>query len=461
MRNLMATSVQRCQSNAPSPHDNDWLGRRGGAVRAEQLFTFDVLPEDSLVQRRVAVGDDDGQVGPGGDQHLEAVVMPVPGGDRSRGPLVCVCHIYVCAGLDEKPGELVVAVEADPPECGRSELVLPVEVGPHLWCSAVAAALAQEALQLLPLLRARARVYLPAELPAHGPVCALVIAHRAALVERLRMRSRAIHVRISHRSAREKKKRRKVKNNEGAWSSSRLAPDRRPIETEKTLDGVVPCCRAMPPKPARAPVLIAGGGPVGLYTSVLLSRFGVPSILLERQRAGIPHPRAHLINTRSMELFREVGLDQRVESLAPPMREWREFRYCRSLLGRQIACDDHMATPAWDVLQEASPARLTHVSQPGLEEVLREEAARLAPEAGSQLLFGYECAHFDVLPGGGVRVEARRATRGGGGEGGGEGEVIEMEGSALLACDGAHSPVRRALGLRLSGAACCSGASSA
>ena len=217
----------------------------------------------------------------------------------------------------------------------------------------------------------------------------------------------------------------------------------------------------MPPKPARAPVLIAGGGPVGLYTSGLLSRFGVPSILLERQRAGIPHPRAHLINTRSMELFREVGLDQRVESLAPPMREWREFRYCRSLLGRQIACDDHMATPAWDVLQEASPARLTHVSQPGLEEVLREEAARLAPEAGSQLLFGYECAHFDVLPGGGVRVEARRATRGGGGEGGGEGEVIEMEGSALLACDGAHSPVRRALGLRLSGAACCSGASSA
>ena len=73
-----------------------------------------------------------------------------------------------------------------------------------------------------------------------------------------------------------------------------------------------------------------------------------------------------------MELFREVGLDQRVESLAPPMREWREFRYCRSLLGRQIACDDHMATPAWDVLQEASPARLTHVSQPGLEGVLRE-----------------------------------------------------------------------------------------
>ena len=61
------------------------------------------------------------------------------------------------------------------------------------------------------------------------------------------------------------------------------------------------------------------------------------------------------------------------------MREWREFRYCRSLLGRQIACDDHMATPAWDVLQEASPARLTHVSQPGLEEVLREAGRLLRP----------------------------------------------------------------------------------
>lgn len=210
----------------------------------------------------------------------------------------------------------------------------------------------------------------------------------------------------------------------------------------------------------RAPVLIVGGGPVGLYASVLLSRAGVPSVLLERAEHGPVHPRAHLINTRSMELLREVGLEGPVRALAPPMQEWREFRYCHSLLGRQIAVEDHMAKPGWEVLRAASPTRMTHVSQPGLEALLREEAERLAPAAGSKLLFGYECTVFNHPLGGGVQVEARRSSvderkanrRVGTSDAhAATTPTLELEGSVLLACDGAHSRVRQALGLELKG----------
>jgi 2-polyprenyl-6-methoxyphenol hydroxylase-like FAD-dependent oxidoreductase len=212
----------------------------------------------------------------------------------------------------------------------------------------------------------------------------------------------------------------------------------------------------------RAPVLIVGGGPVGLYASVLLSRAGVPSVLLERAEHGPVHPRAHLINTRSMELLREVGLEGPVHALAPPLREWREFRYCHSLLGRQIAVEDHMAKPEWEILRAASPTRMTHVSQPGLEALLREEAERLAPAAGSKLLFGYECTVLDQVVGGGVQVQARRASadeRTANGRphssaaqsSAEQAPTLALEGSALLACDGAHSRVRQALGLELKG----------
>jgi len=63
------------------------------------------------------------------------------------------------------------------------------------------------------------------------------------------------------------------------------------------------------------PVLIVGGGPAGLCTSILLSRHGVHSLLVERHPTTSVHPRARGIGARVMELFRAWGIVADVQRL--------------------------------------------------------------------------------------------------------------------------------------------------
>src|SRR5690242_9766245 len=62
-------------------------------------------------------------------------------------------------------------------------------------------------------------------------------------------------------------------------------------------------------------VLIVGAGPTGLCTSLLLSRYGIPSLLIERHPGTSIYPGATGVSTRTMELFRQWGLDQRVRDV--------------------------------------------------------------------------------------------------------------------------------------------------
>ena len=57
------------------------------------------------------------------------------------------------------------------------------------------------------------------------------------------------------------------------------------------------------------PVLIVGGGPVGLTASLLLSRRGTASLLVERHPGTAVHPKARGINARTMEIFRQQDVE--------------------------------------------------------------------------------------------------------------------------------------------------------
>ena len=58
------------------------------------------------------------------------------------------------------------------------------------------------------------------------------------------------------------------------------------------------------------PVLIVGGSLVGMSTALLLAHHGVRALMVEHHRGTAIHPRAALINQRTMEIFRTVGVEQ-------------------------------------------------------------------------------------------------------------------------------------------------------
>src|ERR1017187_10756888 len=77
---------------------------------------------------------------------------------------------------------------------------------------------------------------------------------------------------------------------------------------------------------AEIPVLIVGGGPAGLTASLLLSRHGVESLLVDKRATGSPLPRARGVHARAMEILRVCGVEpdlRAVELPITPGAEWR------------------------------------------------------------------------------------------------------------------------------------------
>ncbi|MHA7987388.1 FAD-dependent monooxygenase [Rathayibacter sp. CAU 1779] len=86
------------------------------------------------------------------------------------------------------------------------------------------------------------------------------------------------------------------------------------------------------------PVLVLGGGPVGLTMALELAFHGVRCLLVE-PRTEVEHsrPRAKTTSARSMELFRRTGAAAEIRRRAPIPVSWSaEVRFCTTPAGRDI-----------------------------------------------------------------------------------------------------------------------------
>src|SRR5690242_19967614 len=121
------------------------------------------------------------------------------------------------------------------------------------------------------------------------------------------------------------------------------------------------------------PVLIVGGGLVGLSTSLFLTQHGISSVLVERHAGTAIHPRARGINFRTMELFRVLGLEEQLRAAGTDLRNSRGMLIVESLVGREyrrIAMEEPASTP----MEEISPTRWCMCAQDYSEPILLEAA---------------------------------------------------------------------------------------
>ncbi|MGR6913869.1 FAD-dependent monooxygenase [[Actinomadura] parvosata] len=181
------------------------------------------------------------------------------------------------------------------------------------------------------------------------------------------------------------------------------------------------------------PVLIAGGGPVGLATAVELAHHGVRCLVVEpRETVSWLRPRAKTTSARSMELLRRWGLAETLRSRAPLAVSWSdEAVFVTGLLGREITrIGGCFGLDLVGSDLAAEPGQ--QVPQPLVEEVLREAV-------GDALLTGWQVAGLQE-DADGVTV---RITSGD--------EEREVRAQYVVGCDGPRSVTRAAIGSKYEG----------
>lgn len=183
------------------------------------------------------------------------------------------------------------------------------------------------------------------------------------------------------------------------------------------------------------PVLLAGGGLVGLSTAMFLAQHGIASLAIEPLRGGSPLPRAAFFHMRTLELFRAAGIEDAVRE-----QSLKEFEpegaivMVETLAAREVV---GIIPSLNEGVEALSPCRRLFVTQPGLEPILRARAE----QAGARVLEG--AAVVDLTQDAHGAVATLRDVE--------TGRERQLRARYVVGADGAHSKVRELLGIEFDG----------
>ncbi len=186
-------------------------------------------------------------------------------------------------------------------------------------------------------------------------------------------------------------------------------------------------------------VLIVGSGPAGASAALALSTYGVPNIVVTRYASLADTPRAHITNQRTMEVLRDLGVEQDVVARATPQHLMGNTTFCTSLAGEELGRvrswgNDPLVQAAHEL---ASPTRMCDLPQHLMEPVLVDAAVA----RGTQLRFQTEYLTH-TQDDSGVTATVRDRLRG---------DTYEIRARYLIGADGGRSKVAEDAGLPMGG----------
>jgi 2-polyprenyl-6-methoxyphenol hydroxylase-like FAD-dependent oxidoreductase len=193
----------------------------------------------------------------------------------------------------------------------------------------------------------------------------------------------------------------------------------------------------MPGPTLEIPILIVGGGPVGLALASDLGLRGASCLLIE-QGEGLPdHPRATALNSHSMEFMRRWGIADAVHAAGTPDDFPHTALYCTSFDGHEIARIERPSHGGREPIKQ-SPERPQRCNQIFLDPILTKLATSF-----DNVELRYRCCLESVSEAGNhviATVHDRANDR-----------RFQVATNYLVDCSGGRSVIRPALGIEMSG----------
>lgn len=188
-------------------------------------------------------------------------------------------------------------------------------------------------------------------------------------------------------------------------------------------------------------VLVVGCGPAGLTAASLLARYGVRVIAVSRYPGTANSPRAHITNSRTLEVFRDLGIEEEIRAVGYPLAWLHNNVVMTSFEGRELArWPSYGSAPhRLSDYAVASPDGGINCPQHVMEPVLLAAATDLGADVRlSTQLLSLEQTQDSVC----ARLQDRVTN-----------EEYEVVSKYLIGADGARSTVAAQLGFAFTGEA--------
>eukprot|EP00698_Gefionella_okellyi_P000156 TRINITY_DN1013_c0_g1_i5.p1 TRINITY_DN1013_c0_g1~~TRINITY_DN1013_c0_g1_i5.p1 ORF type:complete len:600 (+),score=118.83 TRINITY_DN1013_c0_g1_i5:1270-3069(+) len=182
------------------------------------------------------------------------------------------------------------------------------------------------------------------------------------------------------------------------------------------------------------PIVIVGGGPIGVIAANLLGSLDIPTMLIEKDMDICEFPRAGALHADVLRIFQLLGLQK---------------EFAAQTHSQNVQFMDSNGDPLFVIRSVATThnyPKVTFFLQPEMERMLRDNLLKY-PSVSVHL--GHEVAQLDALPTGNSRIVVRSSS------------LPSACSCALcqcpqecrfvLACDGGRSGIRKALGIPLVG----------